>query len=107
MDGIGFFVELTIDPERLDSFDEYMRQHSKATLDGDEGCLAFDVYVHAERPDRYVLYELYADQAALDVHRFSAQLAKHRAQVDSLILSRRIWTQGEEMDIGNFPGRED
>ena len=66
-----------------------------------------DVYVHAESPDRYVLYELYADQAALDVHRFSAQLAKHRAQVDSLILSRRIWTQGEEMDIGNFPGRED
>ena len=106
MDEIGFFVELAIDPQQCDSFDRFMRQHSKATLAGEEGCLAFDVYVRVDSPDRYVLYERYIDEAALDTHKFSAQLAKHRAEVDPLILSRRIWMQGEEVDASQFPGAE-
>jgi quinol monooxygenase YgiN len=106
MDEIGFFVELAIDPKQCERFDAFMRQHAKATLAGEEGCLAFEVYVHVDSPDRYVLYERYADGAALDTHKTSAQLAKHRGEVDPLILSRRIFMQGEEVDASQFPGAE-
>ena len=106
MSKIAFFVELDIDPAERVLFDELMRQHQKATLGGEEGCLAFDVYVHAEDPDKYALYELYADEAALDIHRFSAQLAKHRQEIDHLIRSARVWTVGDEVDRSNFPGRQ-
>ena len=107
MSKVGFLVELDIDPMQRESFDESMRQHSKATLAGEKGCLAFDVYVHTEDPNRYALYEQYADEAALDVHRFSDRLAKHRQEVDHLIQSARIWMVGEEVDRSNFPGMQD
>lgn len=100
----AFFVELDIDPLRREVFDQMMVQHSEATLAGEEGCLAFDVYANRANPNRYALYELYADEAALDAHRFSAQLAKHRKETDPLILKRRIWQVGDEIDVSNFPG---
>ena len=31
----------------------------------EEGCLEFEVYVHRNDPNRYALYEVYADDAAL------------------------------------------
>ena len=106
MGKIAFFVELEIDPSRREAFAEMMLQHSEATLTGENGCLAFDVYAHRANPNRYALYELYADEAALDVHRFSERLAKHRKETDPLILKRRIWTVGDEIDVSNFPGEE-
>ena len=104
---IGFYVELEIDPAQRHIFDQKMLQHSKATLDGEPGCLAFDVYADRRDPNKYALYELYADEAALDAHRFSAQLAKHRKEVDQFILSRRIWLIGGEVDVSQFPGKDE
>jgi len=104
---IGFFVELDIEPSGRESFDRLMREHSKATLATEKGCLAFDVYVHSDDPNRYALFELYADEAALDTHKFSAQLAKHRQEIDHFIKSVRILTIGAEVDRSNFPGKQD
>ena len=106
MAGIAFFVELSIDPAQRGAFDELMMQHAKGTLAEEQGCLAFDVYVDRTDPNRYALYELYADRAALDVHRTSARLGSHRREIDPLILTRRIWTVGEEVDASHFSGEQ-
>ena len=106
MSEIVFFVELDIDPKQREEFDKNMLAHSIATLNGEEGCLAFDVYVDRSNPNRYALYELYADAQALDTHRFSTQLAKHRKEVDPAILKRKILRIGGEIDESGFRGSE-
>lgn len=62
--------------------------------------------VDARNPNRYALFELYADEAAVDEHRFSKQLAKHRAEVDPAILTRVIWVVSGQVDESNFRGTE-
>ena len=106
MSDIAFYVEVDVDPGQREAFDELMIAHAKGTLAGEDGCLAFNVYVDRMDPDRYALYERYADQAALDVHRTSARLAAFRKATDPMILGRRIWFVGEEIDVSYFPGQE-
>ena len=106
MTGTVFFVEVVVDPEQRERFDGMMARHAAGTLAEEAGCLAFDVYVNRKDPNRYALYERYADQAALDLHRFSARLAAHREETDPLIVERRIWPLGNEIDVSNFPGQE-
>ena len=106
MKEIGYYVELDIDPAQREEFHVNMLNHSEATLKGEEGCLVFDVFVDARNPNRYALFELYADQAAVDEHRFSKQLAKHRKEVDPAITTRVIWIVSGQIDESNFRGTE-
>ena len=62
------------------------------------------MYVDRKNPNRYALYELYADEEALDIHRFSRQLAKHRREVDTAILRRVIYRIGDKADESEFRG---
>ena len=103
-DGTAYYVEIAVDPTQREDFDQRMLQHAKGTLDEEEGCLAFDVYVDRTDPNRYALYELYADQAALDLHRTSVRLGTFRKATDPMIRKRRIWSVGEEIDVSHFPG---
>lgn len=107
MKEIGYYVELDIDPAQRKEFHSNMLKHSEATLEGEEGCLAFDVYVDARNPNRYALFERYADEAAVDEHRFSQQLAKHREEVDPAILTRVIWVVSGQVDESQFRGSSD
>ncbi len=106
MKEIGYYVELDIDPAQREEFHINMMTHSEATLKGEKGCLVFDVFVDARNPNRYALFELYADEAAVDEHRFSKQLAKHRTEVDPAILTRVIWVVSGKVDESQFRGTE-
>ena len=106
MKEIGYYVELDIDPAQREEFHVNMMTHSEATLKGEKGCLVFDVFVDARNPNRYALFELYADEAAVDEHRFSNQLAKHRTEVDPAILTRVIWVVSGKVDESQFRGTE-
>ena len=106
MKEIGYYVELDIDPAQREEFHVNMMTHSEATLKGEKGCLVFDVFVDARNPNRYALFELYADEAAVDEHRFSKQLAKHRTEVDPAILTRVIWVVSGKVDESQFRGTE-
>ena len=107
MNGIAFFVEVEIESDQRDAFDTLMTQHAAGTLAEESGCIQFGVYVDRTNPNLYAVYELYADQAALDIHRFSPRLAIFREATDPMITNRRIWTIGAEVDVSNFPGKED
>ena len=106
MKEIGYYVELDIDPAQREEFHVNMMTHSEATLKGEKGCLVFDVFVDARNPNRYALFELYADEPAVDEHRFSRQLAKHRTEVDPAILTRVIWVVSGKVDESQFRGTE-
>ena len=106
MKEIGYYVELDIDPAQREEFHVNMMTHSEATLKGEQGCLVFDVFVDARNPNRYALFELYTDEAAVDEHRFSKQLAKHRTEVDPAIMTRVIWVVSGQVDESQFRGTE-
>ncbi len=89
MSRIALVVEFHVKTERREDFIALMREHAKGTLEEEEGCLQFDVLLPNEN-GRVFLYEVYRDQAALEVHMGSARLARTRAAYEDMIESRTI-----------------
>lgn len=90
MSKIALVVEFGVKPEHKDAFCTLMRSHAKAALDKEPGCLQFDVMVSREDANRVFLYEIYADQKALDEHMASPQLAQTRGSYAHMIADRRV-----------------
>ncbi len=74
MSKIALFAEFEIAAAQRQAFVPEINDHAAKTLAGEEGCLAFQVY---------------ADQAALDVHRDNPQRHKFRAATGDMVTSRR------------------
>ena len=55
-----------------------------ASLEREAGCLRFDVCESVGDPDRFVLYEVYEDDAAWDAHPHTEHFARWRAAADEL-----------------------
>ena len=54
------------------------------------GCRQFDVTLDREQPNRVVLYEVYEDEAAFEVHLQMPHLATFRDGIEPLVTGRRI-----------------
>ena len=73
-------VSLTVKPDKLDEFLHAIDINSAATLRDEPGCLRFDVHRVADDPHRFVLYEIYRDEAAFyDEHRAAPHYTAFRA----------------------------
>ena len=96
-------VDLQVRPERLEEFLEGIRINSRASLRDEPGCLRFDVHQHADDPHRFVLYEIYADQAAF------YEAPPHRAALRRLARGlgplRRPGRPREHLRHPGVPGR--
>ena len=60
-------VHVHVQPEHRESFIEATLENAARTI-YEPGNLRFDVLQQADDPDRFVLYEVYRDQAAFDAH---------------------------------------
>ena len=60
---------------------------TKAT---EPGCLQFDILIPHQQADTICLHEVYADEAAFDLHNASQTLAHYKAQSEPLLLERSI-----------------
>ena len=100
MSKTALVVEFRIKPGRRDDFLKLMREHAAGSLAHSDGCLQFDVLVPKEvqfdapthEPDhnRVILYEVYRDEDAFQVHVKSERVAKTRAGYAEMVESRRI-----------------
>ena len=88
MGKISLVVELKMNPGTRDAFVERVRQHGETCLDREPGCLQFDVLVPTDGSDRVFLYEVYADQAAIDAHMATAHMAQYREDTEPMIAER-------------------
>jgi autoinducer 2-degrading protein len=61
-------VEFTIAPGQREAFLVEMIRNAEVSRSVEAGCRQFDVCVDPSEPDRVVLYEVYDDRAAFDVH---------------------------------------
>ena len=90
MSRICLVVEFKVEPGTKAQFLEIIGEHAAQTLAGEEGCLQFEVCDPLEGEDRVFLYEMYADDAAFEVHKASPILARTRERYADILVSRDV-----------------
>lgn len=83
-------VDFAVEPERAEDFRETMLKQAADSLELEEGCLQFDVFTESSRPEIFVLYELYRDEAAFEAHLASDHFAAFSARVEEMVEKRVI-----------------
>ena len=90
MSRICLVVDFTVKPGAKAQFLDIIRDHASRTLANEEGCLQFEVCDPVEGENRVFLYEMYADDAAFEVHKASPTLARTRERYADIVASRDI-----------------
>lgn len=89
MSKIAIVVQQTIKPGQRAVYLEKMLAHARASR-AEPGCLRFDVALPQTDENAVYLYELWADQAALDVHANTERIKAHRASTKEHVAESRI-----------------
>lgn len=99
---ISIFVTIQIKPEFTSRFSEASLGDAQGSVRDESGCYRFDILQANEDPNRFHLYEVYADDAALEAHRNASHYKKWRETVQD-------WFDGEPQRIAMttvFPSDE-
>ncbi len=81
---ISIFVTIQIKEGTVDAFTEASFGDAQGSVRDEPGCFRFDILQNQEDPNRFHLYEVYADAAALDAHREAPHYKKWRSTVESM-----------------------
>jgi quinol monooxygenase YgiN len=81
---------LTVKPGTEAEFQEKMTAQAKRCLANEPGCLQFDVAQDPKSPTRFVMLEVYKDDAAIKAHQDSQHFKDFRPVVSELVADRKI-----------------
>ncbi|MGA2501126.1 MAG: antibiotic biosynthesis monooxygenase [Tepidisphaeraceae bacterium] len=73
-------VHVHVKPEHREAFLQVSLENARGTIQ-EPGNLRFDVLQLAEDPNRFMLYEVYRDEAGIEAHRKTAHYARWRDAV--------------------------
>jgi len=85
-------VRMQIKSEHVDAFERELKQHIASTRKNEPGCVQFDVAADKVTPRTYHMFEVYADDRALEAHAKSATLASLRARLPDWVEDRSYHT---------------
>ncbi len=68
---IVLHVTVQVKPEHASDYLEAARHDAEHSEKDEPGCLRFDVAQDRDDPNRFYLYEIYRDEAAMDAHRLT------------------------------------
>ena len=80
-------VNIRIKPENVDSFMQKVIENARAAR-SEAGCRQLEVLVDPEDKTSIMLYEVYDDQKAFEVHQQGAAFKKYVAEAVPLLASR-------------------
>ena len=83
-------VTFAIKPGRMPDFLPLMRDNAQTSVREEPGCRQFDVLTTATATDEVVLYELYDDRAAFDVHLASDHFRAFDAATADMIADKDV-----------------
>ncbi len=89
MNTLVLLVELTINAGQMDAFLTRAREHRTNVLGNEPGCKGFELLVPAEGSDTVILYEVYADQAAMDHHMQTPYMKEYMADTGPMVADRK------------------
>ena len=75
--------------------------HARTCLDREPGCRRYDVCLDPVEASAFLLYEIYADEAAFHAHRELRHYAEFRTLTDPWTRSRRVLTYERVNVSGN------
>jgi quinol monooxygenase YgiN len=81
---LALFVSFEVEAGRMSAFLPLIQAHAVRSRANEPGCLRFDVLLPKGGGDRVLLYELYADEAAFDLHAQSAHMARYREETKGM-----------------------
>ena len=90
MPKIALAVEIPVNHEHRDAFAAQLKDHASKTLAGEDGCLQFDAHNAPDDPNVFFIYEVYADEDAMAIHRASPQLANYREATAHMVIERKL-----------------
>jgi len=87
-------VKIQIRPENVDAFMAKVIENAKAAR-AESGCRQFEVLVDPDDRTKLMLFEVYDDQKAFEVHQAGAAFKKYLAEAVPLLASRerQFWNK--------------
>ena len=89
---------LTAKPGMEAEFQKQMTAQAKRCLDNEPGCLQFDVAQDPKNPARFVMLEVYQDDAAIKAHQDSQHFKDFRPVITELVAERKVEVFGVVSD---------
>ena len=90
MSKIALVVKFKAAEGRKQELIDGLKGHAQRSLDNEEGCLRFDVLLPRGGDADVMLYELYEDQPAFDLHSASEHIKMWREMSQGLVADRNI-----------------
>lgn len=95
MTALTIIVEFETNEGKEEEFLTRIREHARKTLEEEPGCLRFEVIKPIQRdgtpiPNKVMVNELYANEAAVTAHESNPRLAKVREANSPLLKSSRL-----------------
>jgi (4S)-4-hydroxy-5-phosphonooxypentane-2,3-dione isomerase len=87
---LAILVEFTVKPGAVARFRELITANATRSLADEPGCRRFDVLSPGDEPGRVVLYEIYDDDRAFELHLATAHYRSFAAAAEPLIETRLI-----------------
>lgn len=87
----ALIVEFLIHPNHVAAFDAAIAANAQASRERETGCRQFDVCRDAAEPRRFMLYELYDDEAAVRAHLASPHFAAMDALTAGWVERKTVW----------------
>lgn len=84
-------AHLRVRGDVVEQFRERLLRHARITLEAEVGCYRFDVHEEAKEPALFLLIEIYADEAAIELHRRSPHYLQFREDVKNWVIERTWW----------------
>ena len=81
---------LTAKPGQEAEFQKQMTAQAQRCLANEPGCLQFDVVQDPKNPARFVMLEVYKDDAAVKAHQESQHFKDFRPVVGELVADRQV-----------------
>ena len=81
-------ADLQVKPEAVEKFIPLILSNANTSVHSERGCMQFDVTQQADDPTKFVLYEIYADQAAFELHGKTPHVQDFFAKSKDMIVAR-------------------
>lgn len=88
-------VTFVIKPDSIAAFMPLMLANAQTSLTQEDGCLQFDVATDPDRVGEVLLYEIYTNRAAFDLHLASAHFKSFDAAVADMIATKNVRTYAQ------------
>ncbi len=90
MSAVVLFVEIDTVSGQKDAFLARVREHRGNVQRNEPGCQCFDISVPDDGDDKVRLYEVYADQAAFDLHMATEHMKEYRTDTGPMVANRQL-----------------